>query len=107
MSTKIQNVVYRAPWSDEISANFESVSFSTATPVNNNHRAPALRAMQRKAAHTSGRLECSDQDWRSYFKSFNGDLLVGSTQFVIPPVRSTKRVIGNCGSQSTSRPLRL
>jgi hypothetical protein len=24
----------------------------------------------------------------------------GSTQFVIPPVRSTKRVIGNCGSQS-------
>jgi hypothetical protein len=31
MSTKIENVVYRASWRDEISANFESVSFSTAT----------------------------------------------------------------------------
>jgi hypothetical protein len=32
MSTKIKNVVYRASWRDEISANFESLSFSTATP---------------------------------------------------------------------------
>jgi hypothetical protein len=39
MSTKIQNVVYRASWSDEISANFESVSFSTATgDYTQNHR---------------------------------------------------------------------
>jgi hypothetical protein len=31
MSTKIENVVYRASWRDEISVNFECVSFSTAT----------------------------------------------------------------------------
>ncbi len=31
MSTKIENVVYRASQRDEISANFENVSFSTAT----------------------------------------------------------------------------
>ena len=36
MSTKIQNVVYRASSRDEISANFESVSVSTATLVYNN-----------------------------------------------------------------------
>jgi len=34
MSTKIENVVYRASWRDEISATLNSVSFSTATPVN-------------------------------------------------------------------------
>jgi len=34
-------------------------------------------------------------------------LLADSTQFVIPPVVSTKRVIGNCGAQSTSVPLKL
>ena len=33
MSTKIENVVYRASWRNEISVNFESVSFSTATSV--------------------------------------------------------------------------
>ncbi len=33
MSTKIENVVYRASWRDEISANCESGSFSTATGV--------------------------------------------------------------------------
>src|SRR6185369_13299117 len=31
MSTKIENVVYRASWRDEISATLNSVSFSTAT----------------------------------------------------------------------------
>ena len=31
MSTKIENVVYRTSWRNEISANFESVSFSTPT----------------------------------------------------------------------------
>ena len=40
------------------------------TPVNNNHRAPALRVMQRKAAQTSGRLECSYQDWAILFQVF-------------------------------------
>jgi hypothetical protein len=35
MSTKIENIVYRASWRDEISANFESVSFSIATLVYN------------------------------------------------------------------------
>ena len=34
-------------------------------------------------------------------------LAADSTQFVTPPVLSTNLVIGNCGSQSTSRPLRL
>src|SRR6266576_2962543 len=40
MSTKIQNVVYRASWSDEISANFESVSF-----FNSHRRLPQLLQM--------------------------------------------------------------
>ncbi len=31
MSTTIENVVHRASWRDEISANFGSVSFPTAT----------------------------------------------------------------------------
>ena len=31
MSTKIENVVYRASWRGEISADFSRVSFSTAT----------------------------------------------------------------------------
>jgi len=31
MSTKIENVVYRASYRDEISADFSRVSFSTAT----------------------------------------------------------------------------
>src|ERR1700720_2204495 len=33
--------------------------------------------------------------------------LAGSTQFVIPPVPATKRVIGNCVAHSTSVPLEL
>src|SRR2546428_4455483 len=33
--------------------------------------------------------------------------LAGSTQFVLPPVPATKRVIGNCGAHSTSVPLKL
>jgi len=33
-----------------------------------NHRAPALRVMQRKAAQTLGRLECSYQDWAILFQ---------------------------------------
>jgi hypothetical protein len=37
MSTKIENVVYRASERDEISANIESVSFSTATGDYTNH----------------------------------------------------------------------
>jgi hypothetical protein len=32
MSTKIENVVYRAFYRDEISADFSLASFSTATP---------------------------------------------------------------------------
>jgi hypothetical protein len=40
MSTKIENVVYRASWHDEISANFESESFSTATGNFTNPLAP-------------------------------------------------------------------
>jgi hypothetical protein len=31
MSTKIENVVYRASWRNEISVTFKSESFSTAT----------------------------------------------------------------------------
>jgi len=40
MSTKIENVVYRASWRDEISANLESVSFSTPTGVYTNYPEP-------------------------------------------------------------------
>lgn len=58
--------------------------------------------MQRKAAHTSGRRDCSHPGWAFYFMSFSCDLLAGSMQFVLPPVRSTRRAIENCGSQSTS-----
>ena len=43
----------------------------------------------------------------AYFKVSRCAALAGSTQFVIAPVRSMKRVIGNCGSQSTSRPPKL
>ena len=43
----------------------------------------------------------------AYSRAFSRDLLRGSTQFVIPPVVSTKRVIGNCGAHSTSVPLKL
>jgi len=42
-----------------------------------------------------------------YLTDFVVVALVGSMQFVIPPVRSTKWVIVNCGAQSTSRPLKL
>jgi hypothetical protein len=42
MSTKIENVVYRASWRDEISANLESVSFSTATRDFTHNPAPAV-----------------------------------------------------------------
>ena len=41
MSTKTENVVYRTSWRNEISANFESVSFSTATGVYTNYASPA------------------------------------------------------------------
>jgi hypothetical protein len=40
MSAKIENVVYRASGRDEISANFESVSFSTATGDYTHDREP-------------------------------------------------------------------
>src|SRR4029077_16463173 len=42
-----------------------------------------------------------------YSTAFSGDLLAGSTQFAIQPVLSINRVIGNCGAQSMSRPLKL
>jgi hypothetical protein len=40
MSTKIENVVYRASQRDEISANFESVSFSTPTRYFDSYETP-------------------------------------------------------------------
>ncbi len=53
MSTKIENVVYRASWRDEISANVESVTFSTATPDCNSYRKIAKRG--RYNSHNSFR----------------------------------------------------
>src|SRR5207253_8078256 len=64
------------------------------------------RLAKRKAAPMSGRpISLRAQSF--YFTGFSRELLADSTQFVIPPVLSTKRVIGNCGAQSTSRPLKL
>ena len=63
--------------------------------------------MQRKASPDIGRLECSYQAGQFYSTAFSFELLAGSTQLVMPPVLSIKRVIGNCGVHSMSRPPRL
>lgn|SRR6185369_14762320 len=74
------------------------------SPVYNSYSALALLLMQRKAALTTGGQYCRR---RNYSAAFDFELLAGSTQFVIPPVRATKRVIVNCGAQSMSTPLKL
>ena len=67
------------------------------------------RPLPRDAKKSRPRRRAADfvSSCQSYSTAFSFELLSGSTQFVIPPVRATKRVIGNCGSQSTSRPLKL
>src|SRR5712691_11649839 len=70
------------------------------------HRSLPSGQYKRKATQTSGGL-MSCHAGQFYSKVFSFELLAGSTQFVIPPVLSTKRVIGNFGAQSTSVPLKL
>jgi hypothetical protein len=71
------------------------------------YRAPAFPEIQRKTAQTSGGLILLliDQPYFMLSRACAG--LGGSTQFVMPPVPATKRVIGNCGAHSTSVPLKL
>src|SRR6476659_5707026 len=45
--------------------------------------------------------------WRVYFVIRRDAVAADSTQFVLPPVLSIKRVIGNFGLHSMSRPPRL
>ena len=73
----------------------------------------ALAEIGAECTRPSQRTRRSGAPWtiefstHPYSAALSFELLAGSTQFVTPPVLATKRVIGNCGAQSTSVPLKL